>query len=104
MTTPPSNKQEKVRPTVAGAILMVISLAIIVTVAIPVVTWRDPESRMPLPRIVAILAPILAGALFDGAGTGVLKLFGIAVLKHDDESPDGNAEGKADGRGDQRDG
>jgi hypothetical protein len=104
MTTPPFNEKDKGRPTLAGALLMVISLAIIVTVAIPVVTWRDSESGMPFPRMVAILAPILAGALFYGAGTGVLKLFGIAVLKHDDESPDGNAEGKGDGRGDQRDG
>jgi hypothetical protein len=103
MTTPPFNEKEKGRPTLAGALLMVISLGIIVCVAVPVVTWRDPESGMPLPRMVAILAPILAGALFYGAGTGVLKLFGIAVLKEGEDSSDIGRKNN-ETRGDQRDG
>jgi hypothetical protein len=82
------------RPTTAGAILMVISLAIVVSVAIPVVMWRDPESGMAVPRMVAILVPILAGALFYGLGTAILKLFGIAVLKDGKEPYDGNRKNK----------
>ncbi len=57
--------------------------------AIPVVKWRDPEFGRPLPRMIAIATPVLAGALFCAIGTGILKILGIPVMaKRKRESPD----------------
>jgi hypothetical protein len=83
MTEPHSKDEDKARPTMAGCVLMVLSLAVIVCVALPVVEWRDPNTGFALPRMVAVVLPILAGAAVYGIGTGILKLFGIPVLKHD---------------------
>ena len=75
-----SEDDENSQPTVAGCLLMVLSLAVIGCVAIPVVTWRDPDSGRPLPRMIAIVTPVLAGALCYGIGTAILKILGLSVL------------------------
>jgi len=66
--------------TIAGCLLMVVSLVVIGWVAIAVVTWRDPKSGKPmLPMTVMIFVPLLAGALFYAAVAGILKILGIPV-------------------------
>jgi hypothetical protein len=90
----PPEEDDRSRPTVAGCLLMLVSVAVIGAVAIPVVTWRDPEDGHPLPRTVAILTPILAGAFCYGIGTAVLKLLGLPVLVRSKE-PSDPAEGDA---------
>ena len=102
MTGPPSKDKDTSQPTIAGIVLMLISLAIIVYVALVVVRWRDPESGIALPRMVAIVVPILAGALFYAIGTGILKLFGIAVLKDGGELPHGDSRNDNESSGDPR--
>ena len=67
------------QPTPAGCLLTVLSLAVIFGLAVPLVTWRDPDGD-PLPKGVAILLPILAGALCYGIGSAVLGFFGLPVL------------------------
>jgi hypothetical protein len=80
MAGTPSEENDNSRPTVAGCLLMLVSLAVIGAVAIPVVTWRDPEDGQPMPKMVAILTPVLAGALCYGIGTAILKVLGLPVL------------------------
>jgi hypothetical protein len=94
MAGTPTGEDDRNRPTVAGCLLMLVSLAVIVAVAIPVVTWRDPEDGRPLPRTVAILTPILAGAFCYGIGTAILKLLGLPALVRSKE-PSGRPEGEA---------
>lgn len=77
----PSNEDDKdLQLTPAGCLLAAISVGVICAVAVPVVTGRDPESGRPLPRMVAILIPVLVGALFNGIGTGILKVLGLRVF------------------------
>jgi hypothetical protein len=80
--------------TVAGCLLLILSLAVIVSVALPVVMWRDPVSGQPLPRNIAIITPLLAGGLCCSIGTAILKIFGLQVLVPKRELPapseDGN--------------
>jgi hypothetical protein len=84
--TPPQ-KDDNSRPTVAGCLLLLLSLAVIGGVALAVVSWRDPDSGRPLPREMAIAVPVLAGALCCAIGTGLLRLLGLSVLtKPKDES------------------
>jgi hypothetical protein len=59
---------------------MVLCLAVILGLAVPVVTWRDPADGRPLPRIVAITIPILAGGLCYGIGSVILRALGLPVL------------------------
>jgi hypothetical protein len=79
MTGTQSDDRVNRQTTVAGCVLMVVSLAVLAGVALPVVTWRDPESGRPLPRELSIAVPLLAGALCYGIGTGILKIFGVSV-------------------------
>jgi hypothetical protein len=89
MTGNQSQDDKNGQTTIAGCLVVILSLAVIGAVAIPVVTWRDPESGRPLPRMVAIVVPVLAGALCCGICTGILKILGISVMaKPKTESPD----------------
>ena len=86
------NDDSNSRPTVAGCLLLLLSLAVIPGVAIPIVTWRDPDSGRPLPRLIAIVTPVLAGAVFFGIGSSILKILGLSVLSKIGEShEDANA-------------
>ena len=62
-------EDDKGKLTAAGCVLTLLSTAVIFAVALPIVQWRNPETGQPLPRMVAILAPILIGAVFHGIGT-----------------------------------
>lgn len=75
-------------PTAAGCLLLLVSVALIFGLAIPIVTWRDPQSGQPLPRMVAIVLPLLAGALCYAIGTGILKLFGLSTFAKSEKRSD----------------
>jgi hypothetical protein len=84
----PNPPDDKAKPTVAGCILTLLTLAVIFSVAIPVVRWRDPNGE-PLPRNLAIILPILAGAVFFAIISGLLRLVGLRIWvgPGPDESP-----------------
>lgn len=68
------------RPTLAGFVLTLISVAVVFIVAYPVLRLRNPETGRPPPRIVVILIPVVAGALFQLVGTGLLRLVGLKTF------------------------
>jgi hypothetical protein len=70
---------ENERLTPAGCVLAALSFAVTLVLAVPIVMWRDSDGR-PLPRVVAICAPLLIGAVFHGIGTAILWVFGLKVL------------------------
>jgi hypothetical protein len=82
-----------VQLTGIGCVFTSLSVVIIVAVALPVLRWRDPETGRPLPRMVAIVAPILIGASFLGICALLLQLFGLRLWtrseKDDAASPRG---------------
>jgi hypothetical protein len=78
-----SNRSEddpKSKPTVAGCFLTLLCVAVIFGSAVPIVTWRSPDSGLPLPRIIAITAPFLAGAVCYAVGAAILRLFGMPIF------------------------
>jgi hypothetical protein len=70
-------EDENVKLTAVGYVLTLLTTAVIFGVAIPIVRWRDPVTREPLPRIVAIIAPLLIGATVNGIASLLLKLVGL---------------------------
>ena len=72
-------RDDNAKPTVAGYVLTVLSVAVIFGVAIPIVQWGDPATQKPLPRIVAIALPFILGAAFHGIGTVLLRLVGLRI-------------------------
>ena len=57
-----------------------VCVAVIVGVALYLATWRDADSGLPVPRKVAILVPLLAGAMCYGIGSAILRFMGLPVL------------------------
>jgi hypothetical protein len=84
---------DKGKLTAVGCVLTLLTTAVIFGVALPVVQWRDPETGQPLPRMVAILAPILIGAVFHGIGTGFLRLLGLQTWSKSEKDASGEGEG-----------
>jgi hypothetical protein len=80
MARGPSEEDDGSRPTVAGCLLLLLSLAVIGGAALLVVRWRDPVSGLPLPQEIAMVVPVLAGALCCAIGTGLLRVLGLSVL------------------------
>ena len=70
-------EDDKGKLTAVGCVLTLLSTAVIFGVALPIVQWRDPETGQQLPGMVAILTPILIAAVFNGIGTGFLRLLGL---------------------------
>jgi hypothetical protein len=66
-------------PTRAGYVLALVSAVVMLGAAVPIVTWRNPETGRPLPRLVAVTAAALAGAACYGVGSVLLRIFGIRV-------------------------
>jgi hypothetical protein len=81
--------------TGVGCVLTLLTVAVIFSVAIPIVQWRDAETGRPLPRAVAIFAPFLIGAVFNAIGIGLLRLLGLRILskpeQDDSDSPEGRS-------------
>ena len=94
MPTPDIKDHSK--PTAAGCLLMLLSLAAIVALAIPLIRWRDPATGEALPRFTSILIPIVAGATVFGLGTTILKMLGLPIATEsrppiaEDETPPGD--------------
>jgi hypothetical protein len=70
----------KSKPTFAGCFLTLLSVAVNFGSAVPIVTWRSSDSGLPLPRMIAIFAPLLAGALCYAVGAAILRLFGMPIF------------------------
>jgi hypothetical protein len=70
---------DKEKLTGVGCVLTLLSVAVIFGVALPIVRWRDPATGQPLPREIAILAPVLIGAAVHGTGSLFLRLIGLRV-------------------------
>jgi hypothetical protein len=83
---------DNAKPTVVGCVLTLLTVALIFGLAIPIVQWRDPQTREPLPRTVAIFAPLLIGALFHGLGTIVLRCVGLRVFSQSEKDDPTSAE------------
>jgi hypothetical protein len=75
-----SADDDKEKLTGVGCVLTLLSVAVIFGVALPIVRWRDPATGQSLPRLIAILAPVLIGAAVHGIGSLVLRLLGLRVL------------------------
>jgi hypothetical protein len=71
--------EDKGKLTGAGCVLTLLSVAVICGLAVPIVQWRDAVTGEPLPRDVAVLAPVLIGGAFHGVGTVLLRLVGLRV-------------------------
>jgi hypothetical protein len=80
VSSPDPKPGQEERLTAVGCVLTTLSIAVIFIVALPVVRWRDQAGR-PLPRMIAIVLPVLIGAIFHAIGTAILWLFGLRVLK-----------------------
>jgi hypothetical protein len=81
MSSPGPSGPDNSKLTAVGCVPTLLSGAIIFCVAIPIVQWRDPETGQPLPRSIAIFAPVVIGAAFHGIVSGVLWLLGFPVFK-----------------------
>jgi hypothetical protein len=93
MSEPDPKIDDKSKLTGVGCVVTLLSVCVIVCVAIPIVRWRDPAG-VPLPRTVAIVAPILIGAMFQGSVAVILKFVGISLWSdpESDETSDGEIE------------
>jgi hypothetical protein len=80
------------RLTATGCLLTALSAAVILGSAVPIVSWRDPDSKLPLPRSVAIAVPFLIGALCFGIGSAILKVLGLTVWAKPKKDPSGETE------------
>jgi hypothetical protein len=79
----------KAKLTPVGCVLTLLTVAIIFGVAVPLVRWRDPVTKLPLPLGIAIFSPFLIGAAFHGIATLILRLVGFRVLS-EPEKDEGN--------------
>jgi hypothetical protein len=74
-----ANDDDNERLTGVGYVVTVVSVIVVFGAALPIVQWRDPETGQPLPRLVAIVSPLLIGALFHGIASVILRLIGLPV-------------------------
>jgi hypothetical protein len=65
--------------TVDGCVLTTLSFAVTMGSAVTIVLWRDANGH-PLPRVIALISPLLIGAAFHGIGSAVLWLLGLPVM------------------------
>ena len=77
----PSEGDDNNQPIFAGCLLMLLSLAVIVAVALTLVRWRDPNSGATLPAEALIQIPVVAGAWFWAIVGGLLRMLGVSVLE-----------------------
>jgi hypothetical protein len=72
--------EDNQEPTLAGCLLMVVSVALVLGSAVPIIRWCSPDSGEPMPQELAI-APILLGSLCYGIGAAILRILGVPVLR-----------------------
>ena len=87
---PESNprKEDKGRLTITGYIITFLSVIIIFGSALPIVQWRNPETGQPLPKLVAVVCPVLIGAVFHSVASAIFSLIGFPVLTQQITSKD----------------
>jgi hypothetical protein len=76
---PNSHDDDKAKLTGVGCVVILLTVAVIVVTAVPLVMWRDPVNGEPLSRKAAIPAPFAVAAVFFGVVSFVLKLVGLPV-------------------------
>jgi hypothetical protein len=86
---PKVDEDEKL--TVPGCLLTAVSVVVIGGVALAVVMWRDPSGH-PMPKEIAILLPIVAGALYFGLGSALLSIYGLRVSAKPEQKSSGDSE------------
>jgi hypothetical protein len=64
-----------------GCVVTLLSVAVVFGVAVPIVRWRDPVTGQPMPRFVAIISPLLIGALTQGIVSLFLRFLGFQIWK-----------------------
>jgi hypothetical protein len=74
-----SGADDNARLTSVGCALTLLTVALIVGVAVPLVRWRDPATGQPLPSTIAIISPILIGVVLQGIGSRILRFFGLQI-------------------------
>jgi hypothetical protein len=86
-------EDDQAKLTGVGCVLTLLSVAVIFGVALPIVRWRDPATGQSLPHFIAILAPLLIGAVFNAIGMGLLRLLGLRIWskseQDDSDAPEG---------------
>jgi hypothetical protein len=80
---------DNARLTSVGCVLTLLAVAVIVGVAIPIVRWRHPATGQPLPRLVAVVAPVLIGAVVHALGSLLLRCIGLRVWSKRETDADG---------------
>lgn len=76
----PAQEGDREQLTAAGCVVTLLSFVVILVAAVPIVRWRGPDDQ-PLPRYIAIVSPLLVGAVANGIGLLVLRVLGIKVWK-----------------------
>jgi hypothetical protein len=79
-----TQKSRKPEPTQAGYVLGAVSALVGFFSAVPVVMWTVQDNVLSKASSVLIVFVIILG--FFAVGAGVLRLFGIHVLKQPDDS------------------
>jgi hypothetical protein len=64
-----------------GCVVTVLSIAVVFGVAVPIARWRDPATGQPLPRLVAIISPLLIGATIHAIVSLFLRFLGFQIWK-----------------------
>jgi hypothetical protein len=83
---------EESKLTAAGCVLALFTIAVIFGVAIPIVHWRDPDTKQPIPREAVIAAPFVIGAVFHGIGILLLRLVGLRIWSKSDTEDSSSSE------------
>jgi len=79
LAEPTPTGDDKPKLTRVGCLLTLLTIAVILGAALPIVQWRDGETGKPLPRMVAVAAPFVIGAVFFGISTALLRLVGLRI-------------------------
>jgi hypothetical protein len=72
-------QDDKAKPTVAGCVLLLLSVAVIFVVALPILRWRHPATGEAPPLEIAILVSVLIGAAVHGIGSLLLRSLGLPI-------------------------
>ncbi len=79
LSEPNPEDDDNAKLTGVGCVLTLLTVAVIIGLALPIVQWRDSVTGQPLPRDIAISSPLLIGAAFYGVASLFLRLIGLPV-------------------------
>lgn len=78
MTEHNDTGDENAKPTAVGCVVTLLSVAVVLGVAYPVVQWLH-SLPIQLPHEAVVPAPLLLGAIFYGVVSEFLKLLGVRL-------------------------